>query len=147
MTSVVVDASLALKWVLREDLSREANAIFHAWTENNDELLVPDLFLFEVAHVLYRKQRSGPFSLEHSWLAFLSIRGRVTLRALTPLDTFRAFQIGNMTDRPDAYDAHYLALAEREECQYWTADERFWNATKGSFPRVRWLGETQEQEM
>lgn len=141
MTSVVVDASLALKWVLSKDLTPEAHAIFRAWRDNNDELLVPDLFLFEVAHILYRKQRSGPFTLERSWLAFLSIRGRVTIRTLTPIHTFRAFQIGNATDRSDTYDVHYLALAEREGCEYWTADERFWNATRRMFPRVRWLGE------
>ncbi len=41
---------------------------------------------------------------------------------------------------PAAYDAHYLALAEREGCEYWTTDERLWNAVKAQLPWVRWLG-------
>lgn len=137
MTSVVVDASVALKWVLNEELSLEAHTLFSVWKARNAELVAPDLFLYEVAHVLYRQQRSGSFTLERSWFAFLNVREQVTVRALTPQVTFRAFQIGNATGRPDAY----AAFAEDEGCEYWTADERFWNATKALFPYVRWLGE------
>ncbi len=43
--------------------------------------------------------------------------------------------------RPATYDPHYLALAEREGCEFWTADERLWNAVKADLPWVRWLGE------
>jgi hypothetical protein len=32
---------------------------------------------------------------------------------------------------PATYDAHYLALAERENCEFWTADTRLFNAIKG----------------
>lgn len=42
--------------------------------------------------------------------------------------------------QPAAYDAHYLALAEREGCEYWTADQRLWNTVKAALPWVRWLG-------
>ncbi len=41
---------------------------------------------------------------------------------------------------PATYEAHYLALAEREACDYWTADERLWNGVKGELSWVRWLG-------
>ena len=36
-------------------------------------------------------------------------------------------------------DAHYLALAERENCEFWTADTRLLNALKGNLPWVRKL--------
>jgi hypothetical protein len=38
-------------------------------------------------------------------------------------------------------DARYLALAERESCEYWTADERLWNSVRAQLGWVRWLGE------
>ncbi len=41
---------------------------------------------------------------------------------------------------PATYEAHYLALAEREACDYWTADERLCNGVKGELSWVRWLG-------
>ena len=41
---------------------------------------------------------------------------------------------------PAAYDAHYLALAEVEKCELWTADERLWNAVRSEVDWVRWIG-------
>lgn len=40
-----------------------------------------------------------------------------------------------------AYDPLYLALAEAERCDLWTADKRFARAVGCSGMRVRWLGE------
>jgi len=37
--------------------------------------------------------------------------------------------------------SRYLALAEREDCEYWTADARLWNAVRGNLPWVHWLGD------
>ena len=37
------------------------------------------------------------------------------------------------------YDSLYLALSEREGCQFVTADERFANAVATAFPSVVWL--------
>jgi predicted nucleic acid-binding protein len=41
----------------------------------------------------------------------------------------------------NAYDCMYAVLAEREGCEFWTGDERFWNVARSSFPWVRWVGE------
>jgi hypothetical protein len=40
-----------------------------------------------------------------------------------------------------SYEAHYLALAVREDCEFWTGDKGFWEAAKDAHPRVRWVGE------
>ena len=37
------------------------------------------------------------------------------------------------------YDSLYLALSEQEQCQFVTADARFFNAIRASFPNVVWL--------
>jgi predicted nucleic acid-binding protein len=41
---------------------------------------------------------------------------------------------------PTAYDAQYLAVAQRYECDFWTADEHLFNVATGSVPRTFWLG-------
>jgi predicted nucleic acid-binding protein len=62
---------------------------------------------------------------------------------LVPFDhalTERAIDIAASTRQKAAYDAHYLALAEREGTDFWTADRPFFAATHGQFPQVRWVG-------
>lgn len=36
----------------------------------------------------------------------------------------------------------YLALTEIVGGEFWTADERLYNAIREAFPVIRWLGET-----
>ncbi len=40
-------------------------------------------------------------------------------------------------------DAYYLALAEHENCEFWTADTRLLNAINGKLPWVHKLEEYQ----
>jgi predicted nucleic acid-binding protein len=52
----------------------------------------------------------------------------------------RGYELAEEFNRPTAYDAQYLALAERLSCDFWTADERMSNAVSGKFLSIRWLG-------
>jgi predicted nucleic acid-binding protein len=52
----------------------------------------------------------------------------------------RAYELATEYNRSTAYDTQYLALAERLNCDFWTADERLFNAVNGQFPRIHWLG-------
>ena len=138
---IVVDASLALKWVLEEPYSTEAHELLENWGGQRNKLLAPALFLYEVANALTKrmqrhqltlaqaKQRLG-FFLESGPL--LQQIGAVHPRALELADRFRL---------PTAYDAHYLALAEFQRCEFWTADERLWNSVKHELQWVHWVGE------
>jgi predicted nucleic acid-binding protein len=47
----VVDASIAVKWVIPEVLSEQADRI----RDSDDDVLAPDLLLVEVANALWRK--------------------------------------------------------------------------------------------
>ncbi|MEM3433788.1 MAG: hypothetical protein QXP27_06395, partial [Candidatus Methanomethyliaceae archaeon] len=40
-----------------------------------------------------------------------------------------------------AYDAAYLALAQKEHVPFLTGDERLYNAVKGELAWVQWLGQ------
>jgi predicted nucleic acid-binding protein len=50
---IVVDASVALKWVIPEAGSDAAAGLLH------DELIAPDLWLTEAANALWRHARLG----------------------------------------------------------------------------------------
>lgn len=50
-----------------------------------------------------------------------------------------ALMISDRFDLPATYDAHYLALAENLDCEFWTADKRLARATNNAFPLLRLL--------
>ena len=55
----------------------------------------------------------------------------------------RAWELAARFNRPTAYDSHYLALAEMLGCEFWTADQRLFNAVRDELGWVRWLREYQ----
>lgn len=38
-------------------------------------------------------------------------------------------------------DTVYLALAQLNHCDFWTADEKLYNAVRHALPWVKWIGE------
>ena len=144
VNEVVVDASLALKWVVEEPYSEEAYALLADWRGRRRRLLAPALFLYEVTNALAKRMQRRQLTLEQGKerLRFFLESGPLLqqLGALHP----RALELTERFGLPTAYDAHYLALAESHRCQCWTADERLWKTVKGEFPWVRWLGERRQ---
>jgi predicted nucleic acid-binding protein len=52
---VVVDASVAAKWLLLEPDSEKAQALFRAWTAKRITLLAPQILPAEIAGALWRE--------------------------------------------------------------------------------------------
>ena len=139
---VVVDASLAIKWVLRENHTDEARDLLAQWTAQGFTLLAPSLFVYEVTNVLYRRTQRSVLTIAEVRTALQDLLA-IGPELDDPIDSalsFAAMNIAQRTGRAATYDAHYLALAEREGCECWTADERLWNATHATCPYVRWIG-------
>lgn len=138
---VVIDASLALKWVLTEPFSDEALALLEEWRMQEVRLCAPELLIYEAASALYKRTTRGELPLDQAQKALdelIDTGPRLVTGA--PLSS-RAMEIAQDFKRPTAYDAQYLALAERENCACWTADERLWNAVRHRIRWVRWIGE------
>ena len=138
--TVVVDASLALKWVVEEEDTEPAIALRAEWFEMGELLLAPSIFGAEVTNALHRKARRGEMDLGDAQRA-----AGYLVSAVAPgeppglygraLDLAAAFRLGAV------YDGLYVALAELEGCEMWTADRRLVNAVQRDFPQVRWVGE------
>ena len=138
---VVVDASLAFKWLVSEENSDKARAISRSWANEGIQAVAPYLMPVEVTNVLHRRVARGELSvedalrlLEHLLASGIELRDEPGLHS-------RALELASQL-RPGAfYDAHYLALADILGCDYWTADERFYRATVLVSQNVRWIGE------
>jgi predicted nucleic acid-binding protein len=114
----VVDASVALKWVVGEPGATEAAALRRA-----DQLLAPDLITAECANALWKMVRRAEITFEEALMAARILeRAEIDLRPMRDL-LAAATRLAVALDHP-AYDCIYLALAEIEGCPFVTADER-----------------------
>lgn len=116
---VVVDASVAVKWFLREPGSDEATAVL----EEGGSLAAPDLVLAEVGNVLWKRHRQSFVTAEEAVLAVGELQRMFSrLYPLPPLAR-RATELSIRLDHP-TYDCFYLALAESLDATLVTADRR-----------------------
>jgi len=138
-----VDACLALKLVLGEDDSPKAIALWKSWVDRNVTVAAPPLLAYEVTSVLRTKVHCGLLTPELGEEAFREIHAQ-GIHCLSPESLhIHAWELAKRLDRPAAYDAHYLALAEILGCEFWTADKHLFNAVQETLPWVRHLRESQ----
>jgi predicted nucleic acid-binding protein len=137
---VVVDASLAVKWLVPEVHSDKAYTLARSWAAEGTQPIAPYLMPVEVANALHRRvvRREVTVEVATGLLESLLASG-IELREPTRLHS-RALELADRLRQDAAYDAHYLALAETLDCEFWTADERFYRAATVFSPRVKWLG-------
>jgi len=126
--SVVVDASVVIKWFVPEAGSDAASRLL----ASEDRLEAPDLLFAEIANAIWKKVLRGQLTRAESQLLISDIEkiavGTTPCRALAT----DAHAIALITSR-SVYDSMYVALALRLGTRVITADERFFHALQ-SFP-------------
>jgi len=115
--SLIVDSSVAVKWVANEPGSDRARALYLS-----DECWAPALIMAEVGNALWKKRRMNLVSFEQATAALRALPDRIRLFEMADLAP-RAFALATELDHP-IYDCFYLALAERERVPLVSADER-----------------------
>ena len=136
---VVVDASLAIKWLIEEEDSPLAQSILRIWERQNLRIVAPFFMPFEVANVVYRHVMTGSLTLERAKFLITNLLvDRIELRHEWHLHS-RAIELATQLNQGAAYDSHYLALAEQLDCELWTADAKFFRASNSVTQRVRLL--------
>ena len=122
MTEFVIDASVAIKWVIGESGTPAALAL------RRHRLFAPDLLIAECANALWKKvRRSELTAAEAQFAARLLARADVELAPMRSL-LEPAAALAIAIDHP-AYDCIYLALAESLSCNFVTADQRLQTRT------------------
>ncbi len=125
---VVVDASVALSWLLPGEETNKTLLLRDYAVEDSDvKLLVPPIFWYELANVL--------------WVAVKRER-IVQLDALKALEALLDFQIDIAVTDPNTnisisfaqdiavYDAAYLCVAQSHNATLWTIDKGLVKAAK-----------------
>jgi predicted nucleic acid-binding protein len=128
--SLIVDASIATKWVANEPKSDEARALYLS-----DDCLAPSLILAEVGNALWKKHRQQLITVAQARAAISALPGHLQLFDIIPLAE-HALEFALALRHP-IYDCYYLALAERESAMLVTADERFIATAKKTKVKIR----------
>jgi len=137
------DANLALKLVLAEHDSLLARQLWTEWETQSVDLIAPPLWAYETTSVIRNKVYRGTITLAEREDAFVAVH-KLGVRLVTIPGLYEeAWRLANRFNRPAAYDAHYLALAEMLGCEFWTADERLYNIVRDELFWVKWLGDFQ----
>jgi len=114
----VIDASVAVKWVVDEDGTEDALAVLQ-----NCPLSSPDLLIAECANILWKKVKRGGLDAEEAIMASRLIqRADVEIlptRHLMESATRLAIDLDHA-----AYDCIYLMLAVENGWPFVTADDR-----------------------
>ena len=121
MTGYVVDASVAVKWFVKEPLVHEAFAILSP----DIVRVAPALLFAEASNALWARHRRGDLTRSELADAIQTLRGApvsvpVAMSRLAPAAASLAAEL----EHP-VYDCFYLALALREQFPVLTADTRF----------------------
>ena len=135
--TLVVDASVALKWFVDEDGSPRAVSLL----SSGEPMIAPDLVVAEVCNAGWKSLRKREIdAAQFDEIAADISRTFVRLVSLDQLIR-RAAAIARELDHP-IYGCLYLALAEVEEATMITADRRLLAAVHGTAlaDRVTLLG-------
>ena len=132
--SLIVDASVAIKWYAREPGSDQAVPYL-----SRDDLVAPDLVVAEVGNAFWKRIRRG-VSIRAQAEAALK-RLPVDIPSLVPLPALcdAALDLAIATDHP-IYDCFYIALALREDAPIVTADARLAALCEATSLRVEFIG-------
>lgn len=119
MTALVIDASVAIKWVVTEDGAEEAERLLASGVR----LLAPDLILAECANILWKKVTRGEMPPQAAGQAALVLQ--TTDFELSPMRQHVALACAIAIELAHpAYDCMYLAVAQAFEAPFVTADTR-----------------------
>jgi predicted nucleic acid-binding protein len=131
----VLDASVALKWVLAEVDSDKADALRDAFRKGIHDFLAPDIFPSEIGHAITKAQRRKIITISEGSILLGNIL--TTLPQLVPSLPLlpEAYALAS-TKRISLYDSLYVALADREGCRLVTADIRLINTIQIKYPFI-----------
>ena len=128
--TICVDASFVVRLVTSSSETSPFMVLWEQWQSENASIIAPSLLDYEVTNVFHRLRRAEEISSEE---AEASLRDALSLN----IDLYgdrqlheEALALAQKLSLPATYDAHYLALAQRFEANFYTADKKLFNSVK-----------------
>jgi len=134
---VVVDTSVVFKWTDKnEDLRDKALLILHNHLKKIERIIIPDLLFYEVANAWVTK---SSLTLKATYDNLDDLRDSDLMIESANFDLLQKAISFSKKYNVSVYDATYAVLAQENQCDLITADEKF--AKQVKLPFVKTLDE------
>jgi predicted nucleic acid-binding protein len=140
VTERVIDASVAVKWVMKGESYRfQARKLLRDSLSAGIRLISPPLFENETESVVQEQVFLRRVSVADADKALRALDHVGVEIIYDPLLKERARKIARKCSQRRVYDATYAALAEIRGCEFWTADKLFCDGVKTVLRFVKYL--------
>ena len=136
-SQICIDSNIVIRLVLGGPKAEELREQWSEWVEKNVSLIAPPLFLFEITSVIWREVYQKTLTPSQGKKALVAALDQDVQIEYPKNLHARAFEISHQFNRPEAYDTHFVALAQHFKCEFWTLDKRLYNALKKELLWVR----------
>ncbi|MEC4869006.1 MAG: type II toxin-antitoxin system VapC family toxin [Jaaginema sp. PMC 1078.18] len=133
---ICVDASFVVRFLTSPPTETVYREYWQRWQENQKEIIAPTLLYYELTNALYRLKQAeiltedeAQIALEDALKLDIHLKGEITLH-LQAVTLARRFEL------PATYDAHYLAVAEQFQAEFFTGDKRLFYRVQSQFPKI-----------
>jgi len=141
--TTVVDANIIASLFLPATYSAQSMGLMKSWDDVGEDLIAPILFEYEMATIVRRSVTTGQLEKGQAQ-AILTRLLNSRVDTVSPSAALHrdALRLAERIGQSKASDAHYLALAARENATLWTADKRLANAAQQTgLTWVQWIGD------
>jgi predicted nucleic acid-binding protein len=142
MSYWVIDANIAVQTVV--DISDRLERFWERVDKEQITPCAPRLWLSEVTSAIRFLQSQKEITSEEAEMALRTVHGlRVQIIDEDEEMSLRALELAGKLGQSKAYDAFYLALAEKLVVEFWTGDDRLVNRCRKDLKLgwVRSIGE------
>jgi len=136
----VVDASVAVKWILPEEGHSQALQLLELYQNEELDLIAPYLLISEVGNVLWKRVRRQEITPASASRCFEQLLLDCPILLDSPAVQASSLHLALAHDCT-VYDCLYLAWALEERCDLITADKKFFQAARPAYSCVRLLSD------
>ena len=133
--AVVLDSNVVVYLITEPDTTPSAH-LWHAVSKSH-RVVMPALARWEITNAIYRIGLAGALSPQGVDSALVAMQQLPIHFDEGTRDHLRAVHIAREFNLKAAYDAHFIALAERLECELLTADKELHRSVAAHLPWVR----------
>ncbi|AFY31078.1 type II toxin-antitoxin system VapC family toxin [Calothrix sp. PCC 7507] len=133
---ICVDANFVVKLISNTLETSPYLTLWNNWEQTQTQIIAPTLLCYEVTNVFHRiKLAKQLLNTEAQEALNNALNLPIQFYSDRQLHQ-QAWEIAQQFNLSAAYDAHYLALAQRFQADFYTGDKRLFNAVHSALPWI-----------